>query len=467
MKFMKKFTLIFIISLIFASVFADDYYVCLGSFKEEKYYSAFTEKLKNAGFDTIVVEADSKIGKTNRVLLDEKYPSMDAAHERILALKKDPRTRKLGISGIWPLKLEKKAVPAVTQKSQNIKKIQPASPVVQVQKKNGESVKTQAPLPVIEPEIPVIEQEPPVIVPDAVPLVDASEESKIEKSVKAEEPVKTEEIKSEGNSVEEKTAEEKPAEEPVSVEKTAEEKTVKETVPAVAPVVVPDAVPAAEENAVSSPSVTETPAAAVEENISLNAVEQPKPEEAAKTEDVKIEEKPAENTPVAEEKAPAAETPSPAEKAPVPVAESAKEVKKSAPSIKFPSMKSSHDEYEEIALLTPDEKNRPFFAVRKIRSDDVVYELMTYTAKGEVFSKITFQKTKGSKTYEMLTEIGTQEVKTGKPVTVELLYSGVLAPYTKVVFDWNKKRSEYTINESFVEKYTGDFVKLSSASSAK
>lgn len=439
MKFMKKFTLIFTFSLILATVFADDYYVCLGSFKEEKYYSAFTEKLKNAGFDTIVVEADTKIGKTNRILLDEKYPSMDAAHERILALKKDPRTRKLGITGIWPLKLEKNAAPVAPQKTQVVSK------------------KTPVEIPVIEPEFPsviaavepVSEPVPEVAVPvAAAPVIEASvkaEQAPVEEFAKPENPA----------TVEENTKPETPA--PV------QENTKPETPAAVEETVKTEAAAKVEEPTKTEESVkTEEPAKAEEPA----KVEEPvKAEETAKT-----EEKPAaiEEKAPAQEPAPAAETPAPVPApAPVPVAEPAKEEKKAAPSIKFPSMKSSHDEYEEIALLTPDAKNKAFFAVRKLRSDNVTYELMTFTTKGEVFSKIVFRKTNGAKTYEMVTELGTEPVKTGKPVTIELLYSGDLAPYTKVVFDWNKKRSEYTINESFVEKYSGDFVKLSSASAAK
>ena len=101
-NFFKRFSIIFILTLLFSlPVFSQDWYLCVGSFKNEKNAQTLVESLKYNGFDSIIdtFEKDSEL--YYRVLLAPSYSDRNVARSKIKDIEKDPIIKKLKISGIW------------------------------------------------------------------------------------------------------------------------------------------------------------------------------------------------------------------------------------------------------------------------------------------------------------------------------------------------------------------------------
>lgn len=101
-NFFKRFSIIFILTLLFSlPVFSQDWYLCVGSFKNEKNAQTLVESLKYNGFDSIIdnYEKDSEL--YYRVLLAQSYSDRNLARSKIKDIEKDPIIKKLKISGIW------------------------------------------------------------------------------------------------------------------------------------------------------------------------------------------------------------------------------------------------------------------------------------------------------------------------------------------------------------------------------
>nr|MCR5765969.1 SPOR domain-containing protein [Treponema sp.] len=101
-NFFKRFSIIFILTLLFSlPVFSQDWYLCVGSFKNEKNAQTLVESLKYNGFDSVIdnYEKDSEL--YYRVLLAQSYSDRNLARSKIKDIEKDPIIKKLKISGIW------------------------------------------------------------------------------------------------------------------------------------------------------------------------------------------------------------------------------------------------------------------------------------------------------------------------------------------------------------------------------
>lgn len=101
-NFFKRFSIIFLLTLLFSlPVFSQDWYLCLGSFKNEKNAQALVESLKYNGFDSIIDNYEKNSELYYRVLLAPGYSDRNIARSKIKEIEKNPVIKKLKISGIW------------------------------------------------------------------------------------------------------------------------------------------------------------------------------------------------------------------------------------------------------------------------------------------------------------------------------------------------------------------------------
>ena len=101
-NFFKRFSIIFLLTLLFSlPVFSQDWYLCLGSFKNEKNAQDLVESLKYNGFDSIIDNYEKNSELYYRVLLAPGYSDRNIARSKIKEIEKNPVIKKLKISGIW------------------------------------------------------------------------------------------------------------------------------------------------------------------------------------------------------------------------------------------------------------------------------------------------------------------------------------------------------------------------------
>ena len=101
-NFFKRFSIIFLLTLLFSlPVFSQDWYLCLGSFKNEKNAQTLVESLKYNGFDSIIDNYEKNSELYYRVLLAPGYSDRNIARSKIKEIEKNPVIKKLKISGIW------------------------------------------------------------------------------------------------------------------------------------------------------------------------------------------------------------------------------------------------------------------------------------------------------------------------------------------------------------------------------
>lgn len=102
---MKKFQKLFIGALIFmmaSFAFADDWFVCVGSYSSVDNASELVYSLQKKGINTFVYEfAKDNGSKLYRVLIDEPFDSRDKARIRRDNLENNEVIKSLRISGLW------------------------------------------------------------------------------------------------------------------------------------------------------------------------------------------------------------------------------------------------------------------------------------------------------------------------------------------------------------------------------
>ena len=139
-NFFKRFSIIFLLTLLFSvPVFSEDWYLCMGSFKNEKNAQSLVESLKYNGFDSIIDNYEKNSELYYRVLLAQSYSDRNTARSKIKEFENNPVIKKLKINGIW-----------ICTASENLaKKLEPKTPVDVTKdlviEKEGESPTEKAP----------------------------------------------------------------------------------------------------------------------------------------------------------------------------------------------------------------------------------------------------------------------------------------------------------------------------------
>ena len=119
-NFFKRFSIIFLLTLLFSvPVFSEEWYLCMGSFKNEKNAQSLVESLKYNGFDSIIDNYEKNSELYYRVLLAQSYSDRNTARSKIKEFENNPVIKKLKINGIW-----------ICTASENLtKKLEPKTPV--------------------------------------------------------------------------------------------------------------------------------------------------------------------------------------------------------------------------------------------------------------------------------------------------------------------------------------------------
>lgn len=99
---MKKGFLVGLLLTLAASVFASDWYVCMGSFKHLDKAIERVEILNDAGFSVFINEVD-RVGqdKLYRVLFSEMFKDLDSARFRSKELLELSKVKELNLLDIW------------------------------------------------------------------------------------------------------------------------------------------------------------------------------------------------------------------------------------------------------------------------------------------------------------------------------------------------------------------------------
>lgn len=140
MKFSKKIfcAALFVFSILHLT--AENWYVCLGSFKIESNAEKFSSVLEQNGLSNIIASYENAQGVLYRVLYERSFEKSEEAWIFRNGLQADKRVRALGISGLWICK------EAQAEKSEDAMTV--------------ESEKKEEPLQKNEEEIPVSEEKP-------------------------------------------------------------------------------------------------------------------------------------------------------------------------------------------------------------------------------------------------------------------------------------------------------------------
>lgn len=135
MKKFQKFLICAFVFLMASFAFADDWYVCVGSYSSVDNASELVYSLQKKGIDTFVYEFTKDNGsKLYRVLVDEAFTSRDKARIRRDALENDKVIKSLRISGLWICQAAAPIVEAepVVEDVPEVQTVQPAeAPVVE------------------------------------------------------------------------------------------------------------------------------------------------------------------------------------------------------------------------------------------------------------------------------------------------------------------------------------------------
>lgn len=102
MKRIQKFFIGAVVFLMASFAFADDWYVCVGSYSSIDNASELVYSLQKKGINTFVYEFTKDNGtKLYRVLVDEPFDSRDKSRIRRDQLENDDAIKSLRISGLW------------------------------------------------------------------------------------------------------------------------------------------------------------------------------------------------------------------------------------------------------------------------------------------------------------------------------------------------------------------------------
>lgn len=102
MKSIKKFFVIVGLLMIGTFAFADDWFVCVGSYSSTDNAAELVQSLQNKGVSTFIYEITKDNGsKLYRVLVNEPFKSRDAARDSRDALETSTAIKALRLSGLW------------------------------------------------------------------------------------------------------------------------------------------------------------------------------------------------------------------------------------------------------------------------------------------------------------------------------------------------------------------------------
>lgn len=102
MKSMKKFFVMIGLLLIGTFAFADDWFVCVGSYSSTANATELVQSLQNKGVTAFIYEITKDNGsKLYRVLVNEAFASRDDARDKRDALESSAAIKSLRLSGLW------------------------------------------------------------------------------------------------------------------------------------------------------------------------------------------------------------------------------------------------------------------------------------------------------------------------------------------------------------------------------
>ena len=195
--FSKRAFLIFSLLFVFSfSVFCEEWFVCLGSFKVKQNALNRVEELNRNNISSFIYETESEGQVLYRVLLDESYDDRTSARAARNKLSNNNAIKKLGINGLWICAAEK------------VEEVVPVEEEVIVEEA---PIEEEVP---VEEELPVEEEIPPEEEPPVEEEMPAEEEVPVEEELPPEEPPVEEAPIEEKLPPEEPPVEEVPVEEP-------------------------------------------------------------------------------------------------------------------------------------------------------------------------------------------------------------------------------------------------------------
>lgn len=138
---MKKFLLLFLF-LFFAGIcFTEEFFVCIGSFKNPKNADAIVKKLKEEGKESFVFETQRESETFFRVLLSEGFEKKENARAFRDSVQDSAIAKKLNLSGLWICAATKESfVPPVSELPKNAALLEENKNEIPVSEENPFSV---------------------------------------------------------------------------------------------------------------------------------------------------------------------------------------------------------------------------------------------------------------------------------------------------------------------------------------
>lgn len=96
MNFKKLYFLIYFLIIAF-NIFSTDYYICLGSFIDNKSYSQFNKLLNDNGIVTVFEKVNVKGKNYTRVIYNKKFNRLDNVRLELKKMKKNPAIIKYNV----------------------------------------------------------------------------------------------------------------------------------------------------------------------------------------------------------------------------------------------------------------------------------------------------------------------------------------------------------------------------------
>lgn len=155
-KFYKNFLLIFLI-LFSLEAFAEDWYICLESYKVEKNVAEAIQEFEDHGCKVFAGKFETDEGTFYRILLDKKFASHDIATIYRKFLEESPDYEFLRSKGIWcveysgesykPEALDAKSSPSKQTATENIENSEYAAIKLSSEKQKEKIVREAPPPP--------------------------------------------------------------------------------------------------------------------------------------------------------------------------------------------------------------------------------------------------------------------------------------------------------------------------------
>lgn len=164
-KSAKKIILTFLLTVMFVlPAFTEAWYLCLGSYRQESNAQALINSLKEENIGAIIDNYEKDSVPYFRVFLEEYYPTIDIARDKITEIEALPIMKKLKVSGIWVCfgseKLQEEVKIAESKKAATV---EVAKSATEVSVANSSAVVSAPNTPTVsKSEITVIKDETPI-----------------------------------------------------------------------------------------------------------------------------------------------------------------------------------------------------------------------------------------------------------------------------------------------------------------